>query len=679
MNASFFTSPTLWLILANVGVWVFLGLQGVGWTSPTPDDLTAWGGNLGPYTLTGEWRRLFQAMFLHAGALHLALNMFLLSQIGPISEALWGRTRFVLIYLLTGLSGGLLSAWWYAQTALRSLERTHLQMAFGVEPTLMTTVSVGASGALMGVAGALLMHALHAGVDDGQGHVAHREPGKHVAENPQARVELKIVAQVVLLNIGMGFLVDGTDNAAHVGGAVAGMVVAALLLMPGERLRIGRALQSAFVFAAGLLALGFLATRPASNDVVEIAEGMRAATLEKARLAAQRAKREQAERVGQAERAALPAPVSIEAAAGASASFAGSFSGEAFVGAADAWYAADRSSNRIARLRPTQLKLERQWTGPPLPVDDESGCTDNWCRGIGAAGVAPARDGSWAVVGSMVPDAVSRIDLATGKVQWSVPVERYPRTVFLGDSEQYAFAVHGPRNILSVIDVAQRKLLLSTPVGEGSASFPFGRYIGAAQGRGILYLADPQDNAIYTIDTENPDKPRRIASTGELTPYLLALSGDGGKLFVSGPGGMQVFDARTHERTDEFLTCARNAVPEFAVDGDGSRVALLFPDEHQVRIVSTVSQRTVRVLPASEGANAMRFAGDGKSLYVLGSAGAEKPVTVLTRLDLSRTLDLAATVDAQGEYFCFPQEAQATAPLDLYRGLMSRGLLDGLE
>mgnify|MGYP000899888580 CR=1 FL=1 len=103
---SLFTIPTFWLILLNIGAWVYLGMNGVDWMSPSPADLTAWGGNLGPYTLTGDWPRLITSMFLHGGALHLGLNMFMLSQIGPLSEAVWGRTRFTFSICCRACSAG---------------------------------------------------------------------------------------------------------------------------------------------------------------------------------------------------------------------------------------------------------------------------------------------------------------------------------------------------------------------------------------------------------------------------------------------------------------------------------------------------------------------------------------------------------------------------------------------
>jgi len=654
MQRSAFASPTLWLIVVNVGVWLYLGLQGVGWISPAPDDLTAWGGNLGPYTLSGEWTRLLTSMFLHAGSLHLALNMFMLSQIGPLSEAIWGRTRFLLIYLLSGVSGGLASAWWYSHKAPGGLERTDLQLAFDVAPTIVTTVSVGASGALLGAAGALLMLALNKG--------------------EEAHVDLKVIAQVVLLNIGLGFMVNGTDNAAHVGGAVAGLVIAAFLLMPGERLRIGARLQSAVVFAAAALILGMLALRPASPEVAKLADTLRAVDAEEARRAAQQARRERANDVARVERASLPAPVSPAAASGTSVTLEGSYAGQALRPGARGWYAADAASNRIARIGVDPLRIERSWPGPRLPADKDSGCMDNLCRGVGAAGVAAARDGKWAIATSLVTDAVSRIDLASGEILWSVPVSRFPRTVFLSDNEKYAFAIHGPENLVSVIDIAQQKVVAALPVGAQATQMPFGRHIAAAQGKGILYVGDLANNAVYTIGTEAPGKLQKFVDTGDLSPYLLALSADGAKLFVWGEKGMQVLDTGSRERSDEFFSCADNAIPPFAVNGDGSWIAVDSPYQDQISIVSVASGRVVRVLHAPGQDRTMAFAPDGKSLLTLAS-NAREETTLLTRFDLSKSLNVAAEVERHGEYFCEPrQQAESVVfPPELYRGML-RGL-----
>lgn len=246
-----FTSPTLWLIFINVAVAMLMALQGVNPITPSPRELIAWGGNLGAYTLTGEWQRLLYSMFLHGGALHLALNMFLLYQIGRVSEVAWGRLRFLMIYLVTGLFGGLASAWWNASEAVEALNGMPPQLAFIMLAPNMV-VSIGASGALLGAAGALLVHTFRAGQD--------------------AMVDLRVVAQVVLLNIGMGFLINGTDNAAHVGGALSGIVIGAILRQPRPGLStLGLRLQAAAVFSVMLAVFAVLMVKAAPPRVDQVA------------------------------------------------------------------------------------------------------------------------------------------------------------------------------------------------------------------------------------------------------------------------------------------------------------------------------------------------------------------------------------------------------------------------
>lgn len=253
-----FTSPTLWLIFINVGVAVLMALQGIDPITPSPRELIAWGGNLGAYTLSGEWQRLLYSMFLHGGALHLALNMFLLYQIGRVSEIAWGRLRFLMIYLVTGLFGGLASAWWNAGQAVEALGGMPPQLAFIMLAPNMV-VSIGASGALLGAAGALLVHTFRAGQD--------------------AMVDLRVIAQVVLLNIGMGFLINGTDNAAHVGGALSGIVIGAILRQPRPGLStLGLRLQAAAVFSVMLAVFAVLMVEAAPPKVELVAAEFRKAS-----------------------------------------------------------------------------------------------------------------------------------------------------------------------------------------------------------------------------------------------------------------------------------------------------------------------------------------------------------------------------------------------------------------
>jgi rhomboid protease GluP len=130
----------------------------------------------------GEWRRLLSSMFLHSGAVHLGLNMLSLYFLGSFVEVAFGRGRFLALYLLSGLSGGL--AYLY----------------FGG----FNVPAVGASGAIFGLLGGVLGYALRRGTFSWQ--------------NPLIRQLLILLA----LNLYIGFSVPNISNTAHLGGLAGG-------------------------------------------------------------------------------------------------------------------------------------------------------------------------------------------------------------------------------------------------------------------------------------------------------------------------------------------------------------------------------------------------------------------------------------------------------------------------
>jgi rhomboid protease GluP len=133
----------------------------------------------------GEWWRLLSSMFLHSGAVHLGLNMLSLYFLGSFVEAAFGRGRFLALYLLSGLSGGL--AYLY----------------FGG----FNVSAVGASGAIFGLLGGVLGYALRRGTFSWQ--------------NPLIRQLLILLA----LNLYIGFSVPNISNTAHLGGLAGGFAI----------------------------------------------------------------------------------------------------------------------------------------------------------------------------------------------------------------------------------------------------------------------------------------------------------------------------------------------------------------------------------------------------------------------------------------------------------------------
>ncbi|MCM5570307.1 rhomboid family intramembrane serine protease [Burkholderiaceae bacterium FT117] len=176
------------LIALNLLVWLANLADGLNPVLPDARELLAWGGNLLPLTQREPWR-LVSAMFLHAGIIHLAFNMWALWNVGSISERFYGNTQFALIYLLSGLFGSLASLFFAARTA----------------------VSVGASGAIFGITGALLAAILLK---------RDKLPGPLVASMRSS------LFMFVGYSLFLGFTSGVVDNAAHVGGLVSGFLLA---------------------------------------------------------------------------------------------------------------------------------------------------------------------------------------------------------------------------------------------------------------------------------------------------------------------------------------------------------------------------------------------------------------------------------------------------------------------
>jgi membrane associated rhomboid family serine protease len=159
-------------------------VTGMGFISFSGEALLNWGANYGPMTTNGEWWRLLTSTFLHGGLMHLLANMIGLVFVGVFLEPVLGRTRYLIVYLLTGILASAASIWWYD-----------------------ATVSVGASGAIFGLYGVFLALML-----------------TKIFPPELGKAFLVSTAIFIGYNLLMG-LVGGIDNAAHIGGLSSGFIV----------------------------------------------------------------------------------------------------------------------------------------------------------------------------------------------------------------------------------------------------------------------------------------------------------------------------------------------------------------------------------------------------------------------------------------------------------------------
>ena len=193
------------LIAINVGVWLLQVASGVSPTDASSRALIAWGGDVPLLTLTGDTWRLLTAMFLHGSIVHLGLNMYVLAFTAPVVEYEFGTARMLAIYIAGGLLASCASVWWAEMRA------TPANMV------ALLTVSVGASGAVMALFGSLLV-----------GLVTPTPRFAHLPKHRQPGLNKGLI-QAVVINIGMGFVIQGVDNSAHVGGLLGGVVVGLLM------------------------------------------------------------------------------------------------------------------------------------------------------------------------------------------------------------------------------------------------------------------------------------------------------------------------------------------------------------------------------------------------------------------------------------------------------------------
>ena len=180
----------LGLAAANILVFIWLSLKG---STLNTSFMLEHGACYTPLILEGEYYRLFTGMFLHFGLVHLLYNMVCLVALGDLLEKEAGTLRFLAIYLLGGVAGNLLSL---------ALDLQGFRGGYAV--------SAGASGAVFAVIGGVLW-------------IVIRRKGQF------GRISLQRMMLTVVLMVLQGFTESGTDNAAHVGGLVAGLVLAAVL------------------------------------------------------------------------------------------------------------------------------------------------------------------------------------------------------------------------------------------------------------------------------------------------------------------------------------------------------------------------------------------------------------------------------------------------------------------
>ena len=143
------------------------------------------------YVRNGEWYRLLTCTLVHAGIIHLLCNMYSLYIVGTQLENVIGKLKFTIVYIISALSGSLLSI------------------------IFSSSYSVGASGAIFGLLGSLLYFGYH-----------YRLYLSNVIKSQ--------LIPIIVLNLALGFMIPGIDNIAHIGGLIGGYLATMAVGIPNK-------------------------------------------------------------------------------------------------------------------------------------------------------------------------------------------------------------------------------------------------------------------------------------------------------------------------------------------------------------------------------------------------------------------------------------------------------------
>ena len=205
---------TYLLMAACIGVFVWMCVMRMDPLDPSVEDLFAVGGNFAPMTLFGEWWRLLSSGFVHGGLVHLAFNMYVLFSVGRQAERLFGHLLYAMVYIGALIGGSLVS--------------------IAVHDDV---VSVGASGALFGIFGAIFAYMLR---------------NRGAVPSRIRKETLKGVGLCIVYNLAYG-MKAGIDNWCHVGGLAAGFACGLVAAFPPRTTDRDAAILPRFLLLAVLI------------------------------------------------------------------------------------------------------------------------------------------------------------------------------------------------------------------------------------------------------------------------------------------------------------------------------------------------------------------------------------------------------------------------------------------
>jgi rhomboid protease GluP len=210
---------TMMILLINTGLYIATAVHSARAGGGTGLDIDAatlfdFGAKYRAAIIAGQWWRLITAGFLHGGVLHILMNSWVLFDVGAQVEESFGTSRFLVLYLVSNVTGFLASTYWSA------------------------SLSIGASGAIFGLIGAMIALGV-------------RDRSAYGAAIRRLYMRWAVFALVMSL-------LPGIDMGAHLGGLAGGFAIAYFAGTPTYSVTVERIWKIAAGIAVGVTAVAFV-------------------------------------------------------------------------------------------------------------------------------------------------------------------------------------------------------------------------------------------------------------------------------------------------------------------------------------------------------------------------------------------------------------------------------------
>ncbi|WP_455561798.1 rhomboid family intramembrane serine protease, partial [Escherichia sp.] len=472
---------TLILFALCIGIFCYLA-QWMSYEEVDQSALIHLGANVAPLTLSGEPWRLLSSIFQHSSVSHLLMNMFAFLVVGGVAEQILGKWRLLITWLFSGVFGGLISACY----ALRDSDQI--------------VISVGASGAIMGIAGAALATQLASGA------------GTYHKNQRRVFYQLGMVALTLLY----GDRQTGIDNACHIGGLIAGGALGWLSARLSGQNRL--VTEGGIIVAGSLLLTGaiWLAQQQIDESVLQVRQSLREEFYPQEIEQERRQKKQQLAEERNALRETLSAPVSREQASGDLLAEIADIHDMAISRDGNTLYAAIENTNSIVVFDLGQKKILHTFTAPIAKEKSVKHC--GGCKDQGVRSLALSPDEKLIYATSFEANALSVINVATGEIIQSITTGAHPDSLILSRDGTKAWVMNRTSNSVSAIDLVTYQHVADIPLekydGTGTSGKP-GAWVMALSPdeRTLLVPGEGRGNIvrINTITHQKEDFPAGAA------------------------------------------------------------------------------------------------------------------------------------------------------------------------